>query len=172
MSNGAFPFYEIGVALKEIRKSHNDINYGGCGVFAALLGEALHNAGYEVSIRMVGYVEPPTLPLRLIREHVQFAAEADSSKVSVRHWNRYGVDNSHVFVKVRINDRDWLLDSDGLHKYDHEERPSQVDIELDDLLSFVWNPAGWNSEFNRKQIPALKKKVNQLIVPLLKEAVA
>lgn len=172
MSHGAFPFYEIGVALREIRKSHSDINYGGCGVFAALLGEALHNAGYEVSIRMAGYTEPPALPLRLIREHVQFIAEVSSGKVSVRHWNKYGVDNGHVFVKVRIDDHDWLLDSDGLHEYDPDERPSQVDITLDDLLSFVWNPAGWNSEFDRKQIPTLKKKVNKLIVPILKEAVA
>ena len=167
MSKGAFPFYERGVALEKIRKKHEDINWGGCGVFAALLGEALHNAGYDVAITMTGYGGPPRKTIKGIRKYINDCIE-NGEDITVNYWNHFGVPNHHVLVKVTLSDRVIYIDCDGLQTIDH---PVCVDISRDDLLTFVWNPIGWNSDFDRKQIPTLKKKVNKLIVPILKEAV-
>ena len=159
-----FSFYKFGNALKKIDREFA-INCGGCGAFAMRLGKILIDAGYEVKVAMLGgTAERPVEEIsRILQRHNRLTNGA----TTVRHWNRYGIENCHVMLHVRIEGNWWFVDSTGVHD-EHSYGLAEF-ISYEDLCTFADKPQGWNSMFDRRDLPTIEGMLYTHVAPVIQQ---
>ncbi len=135
--------------------SVNYLNKGGCCVFAALVGRELVNRGYVVKGVVVSF-GPREGKCRLddVRRR--------TGNTDLVDWYN-DLSFNHVGIEFRADGRTRRYDSNGvvggsdplLHMNAHPDR-----LTVEELEAFAADP-NWNTCFDRKQIPKLKKLVKQ-----------
>lgn len=138
----------------------NNLNCGGCGVFAALVAKRLNKMGIPAVVRIGDYSADvnPKLLIDTIKSNNSF-----NTKILKRN----GIKFDHFIVEITHNRRKYHLDSDFFHLanpittnyntqlYEGFLTPFQAMILAKDKYA-------WNRAFNRKQIPAMIKKLNEV----------
>ena len=145
--------HEIATTLRIVDKTVPRLNYGGCGVFAILLGEHLVNFGLNIKYHYI---------LRY-KSDIKRANEA----VNNRDW--WGLEcTSWTHIIISINDR-YYVDSTGIYKKKLDlisqhitTNPDRAKITIGvpkELIEVhIDNEDLWNSVFNRKrEIPKIKR---------------
>lgn len=149
--------------LRRLSKALNTycthINYGGCGVMAGIAGEFLHKLGVEVEIvtptnRWGDYVSP---------------AEARNNLPpdweTVWDWNANGLSSGHLAVRFKSGGRTYTWDSDGTRNrvqcFGKGMRTRAGykfggGLTVEECQRMSADPRGWNSTFNREQIPLMR----------------
>lgn len=132
-------FWQVKQLCDLIHHSFPDINNGGCGVFAALLGKELQGFG-KVHIRVGHYnLYPQTLP--------------NLKSTTVKDWYQKGVYFDHVFVEFGFPSM----------------KPYRGSIPLEIINAIAHQKGAWNPTFNRRDIPTLRKMIREHFKQVKKE---
>lgn len=139
--------HKLIIQFNKLNDEIQNIDSGGCGVFAQLLTQKLRRHRFKPVIRVLSY--QPT-------EIDELIATNDTCPL--------GTSYSHIFVEVNGE----FIDNHG--KWTEREMLNEwhgrylVDSELPLNLLKEWNsdPRCWNDTFDRKNIPVLKDKIKRI----------
>lgn len=137
-------------------------NHGGCCVIAVEIAKHLRTV-YPTKIRvstdLTGYDELADTDISEVADNMCDHADCDE-------WNDNGIYFGHVVVEFKYRGRNYHMDTNGV------KRAKDVDPSFGWIFypgEFPLKPAQtlanntdhtWNSMFNRKQIPSLRKMVS------------
>lgn len=146
--------------LKDISKEANacveDINHGGCCVMAHLIAKEMRRLGVEAE-----GVASSGNPLEIRKIH---------SKTGDGHWwESNGVDFEHVAVRFKYKGKIYTYDTDILRKSSNlfglweytADGEFGSGLRVSELKKIASTRKFWNTSFNRKDIPVLKKIVEK-----------
>jgi hypothetical protein len=151
--------------LKTISNKANDqvdkINYGGCAVMAYLVGKQLEDMGIEVEGIVPG-TNPKQARMGVSRSH----------KNDAFWWEQNGINFNHVALRFKVGGKVYTYDTDQLHKgslkfgEDLRYRAGCKfgnGFNIKELKKIQATGDGyWNTDFNRKDIPKLRKIVKEV----------
>lgn len=150
--------------LPKINSSINNINAGGCGVFASLLGERLENIGYK-----------PKYVILTSKSYDDIKNGKKYVKVFKNDSNVWDLDKYVDAIHVVLSLSGYYIDSSGCHKigvkswYCKDKRLKKgVDIDLETLKRFCNEESYWNNEFakykivKRYKISRIKSKLDKV----------
>ena len=152
-----------------------DINWGGCGVMAGIVGEILELWGIPVEV-----VTPAEydwgVPPKEARERLQ--AEYWGENWTAHDWDNNGLYRSHLAVRFVLGGKLHTWDSDGLlcseRYFGRREcgEPSHVadypfgeGMTVQECIEISSTSEGWNIKFDRRQIPLMRELAYQHLQP-------
>jgi len=140
--------------LAGVHKKHQYINWGGCCVFAGILGKHLAAVG-KVRVRVINSMWDGERNLDEVRKKVR--------KNECAEWNRHGVGFSHVVIEFAYKRRYYIIDSEGIRVLTNnlDSRYVEGALTVEEARELGSTPRGWNSIFNRDEIPAIRGKVQR-----------
>lgn len=135
-------------------------NQGGCCVIAAEIAKYLSEI-YPTSIRVSSDYSELTAP------NVVDVVNQVRNPKDIYEWNDNGIFFGHVIVEFKYKGRKYHMDTNGVERAKAVDPsfgwilyPGEVPLESAKMLASISSDA-WNSAFNRKQIPTLRKLVKQ-----------
>lgn len=141
---------------KSIYESHQSINAGGCGVFASLVGNRLSKVA-KVKIRVTDMFMEDKKLIPSARKNIK--------KNTLYEWNMNGVSFGHIIVEFLYKKKTYYVDATGVHQVASRccfGWPMYTDPltlkEVDELSGVA---KGWNQSFDRRAVPAIKRKVDK-----------
>jgi hypothetical protein len=142
----------------DIRRNHQDINAGGCCVFAAILAKQLNKVG-EARIRITDWAT---------EEDAIIKARPKVKRNTLVEWNRHGVHFNHVAIEFKYKGKTYHIDASGV------VAPPRFDFLKGELLLKEATELGdckkgWNRFFDRKEIPTIKRRVQRFFKKHLKK---
>lgn len=143
---------------KKVEATVDGVNSGGCCVFAAEVAQYLSKL-VPVQIKVVaGWCN--NTPIDIVRSKV--------SNNTPSEWNRKGLDFYHVVIQFELNGNLHIYDSNGVVKYsDFESDLIPGSLTLEEASELAGEARGWNSRFERDQIPRVRRLVREAFEPLL-----
>lgn len=146
----------IGELAQGVGKKINNLNCGGCGVFAVELYKRLKGLelGVEPQLWILSSWSSTEERYREIREMLR----AKGVTRTLGKFNDYGWYLRHVIVEFAGG---WF---DGTGFYQNFESlndnwgcKNAFKIEFEDIETMVSDPSGWNDRFDREEIPEMRK---------------
>ena len=138
----------------KVERKHPDINWGGCGVFAALVAKRLKKH-FDVKIR-VGNDITPEVAIDDIRTRVE--------SNTVDEWNCEDMWFSHVVIEFQWKGKTYHYDTTGLHEASDTTYMGGYPIVEGHLtvreMTELARSKGWNTSFDRDSIPEIRKTIN------------
>lgn len=139
------------------------INYGGCGVMAAITGGTLRKLGVEAEVVTIGnclYEDFGGRAAAHIRSNVY-------DNTDPHEWDDNGLDRGHLAVRFKLGGRVHTWDSDAMYRtgryFGENKYPSAgkfgEGLTIEEAKAITKTGAGWNSTFNRRHIPMLRHLV-------------
>lgn len=149
-----------------------DINWGGCGVMAGIVGEILELLGVPVEVVTSSACGCSPAEARQ-RLYWNIEAENDGRWDSAA-WDSEGVNRTHLAVRFMLGGDLYTWDSDGLIKSDKyfgrlgcgtpphvADYPFGEGMTVAECVHIGSDQAGWNCRFNRSQIPQMRELAYQ-----------
>jgi len=172
--------------LSATLKAHgmHDINSGGCGVMAGIVGEILESLGVPVEVvTSSAHGCSPAEARWNIEENdycwddAEWDIEADE-RWDTSAWDSAGLSRAHLAVRFMLGGDMYSWDSDGLIKSDKYfglwpdcGEPSHVadypfgdGMTVRECIEISSTDDGWNSTFDRRQIPLMRKLAQQCLL--------
>lgn len=156
-------------------QTYGDINYGGCGVMAGIVGEILEMWGIPVEV-VTPSDDDSGVPPKLARERLQ--AEYWGEHWTAADWDNNGLSRSHLAVRFMLGGKLHTWDSDGLlcsnrffgrlkcgeplHEADY---PFGAGMTVQECIEISSKADGWNDMFDRAQIPLMRELAYQHLLP-------
>ena len=147
--------------LGKISKKYPTINYGGCGAFALYVSDELNKRNIKHDIAWIGNTFGNSSMKKEIREIFK-----SNSYVNLVEFNRNGIYLSHAMIKIKNNFVDAEGVFNGFNNTNWTYREVLATIKTDELRMLVNDEQGWNDEFNRKNMPKLKKDIEKIMKKL------
>lgn len=150
-----------------------NLNYGGCCVYAAEIARILQKAGYAVRVVTGrpwewGSDHPQIDDIR----DIILKNNCDNRKKC--NWSMHDIGFWHVAVQVRIRDEWYSCDSDtvtiGAAQFGKDRRMHTAPgsgFTVEEAIGFASESEGWNSMFDRQQIPAVHSLIRKHLSALL-----
>lgn len=145
-----------------MQANHPYINYGGCCVYAAMIAEKLQALGLEVEVitPVFGrYYQNASVVRKLVKN------------VAIkREWNDNGLSTNHLAVRFKTKaGHIYTYDSDALirgstffsNEMDMTDPKFGTGLTVKEAKAFASKQDGWNRTFDRRSIPAIRRKVNE-----------
>lgn len=160
-----FPFTKVRDFLDDFDSLFYRINWGGCAVAAAII--ARHLLPYADDVRITAY------------DNWHRNKNIDRARHQVKHntvrdWNAVGVAFTHVWVEFEWNGRWYAIDSEGLRSrkkmYKEWGIPFEGSFTVQEMNVLSRHQRGWNSAFDRDQIPAMRKYADKYLGRMLQAA--
>lgn len=138
-----------------VNSSISSVNRGGCAVFASLMGQCLQKYG-NVAIAVASDVSTASV------DEVR-CNNIDTN--SLDEWTDNGVSFSHVIIELTYNGVKYHIDSTGVSRAALHAGVGRWPI-LDGRLTVeettsIASYTDWNRRFDRRQIPKMKKQINE-----------
>ena len=138
------------------------INHGGCCVYARAVAEAL----LQYRIKAKGIVAAYDAKTWDLKHRALGNARRKVEKNTTYEWNRHGVCFAHVGLEFTYRGKVWHYDTHGCHP-----KTTKLDgmliyrgrLSLEEMKALTTGDQGWNSCFNKKRIPALRKMVQKAL---------
>ena len=158
-----FPFKEVNKILEFADTNYIRINWGGCGFMAAIIAQ--HLTPIVDEIKIVSYSSwSSNTNIDAVRSQV--------NDNSMSGWEEFGVGFGHVWVEFKWRNKWYAVDCEGIksqavmrHKWGN---PGGGSFTLKEIKAISNNRGGWNSSFNRDQVPSMRnvmgRKFNNLFV--------
>lgn len=148
---------------QSILDNHPHINYGGCCVFAAMIAKHLEKHT-ETRIVVGDWAA-------LDDDTGDNIRNIDDARPSVRkntmvEWNNGGVQFGHVLVEITYKRKKYHVDARGVFPA-AERDPSfrypiyNGSLTLKEAAKLGASSKGWNTTFDREEIPMIKRAVNK-----------
>ena len=152
----------------EVSENVEQLNCGGCGVYAWLVAKALTKLGLKtevVATNMGWFKKPDEIDLNALRAQL---AEGNMSLKTKRHWEMLGAEFAHVGVRLKVGKKYYVADANAVNPGKTRLASYKVykgAYTLEEAEAFAKEARGWNSWFDRKQIPTIRKLVNKYLSP-------
>jgi hypothetical protein len=147
--------YHLEPALPQVKKKFPSINFGGCGVFANLLANELDKLGVKYKIVWIGSHRRHKKIIKQTFNHY-------GGLVTLNEFNEQEVFLAHVMIKIGKT----YIDASGVYNSFKETQWSYrcviCDITKEQLEFITLTSIGWNTSFNRNQIPRVEKEVKKI----------
>lgn len=134
-----------------INSIFKNINAGGCGHFALMLGKKLEAEGHNVSVVCLQKF-CQTDDIEEIKRVYELAPD------DLEELNSKGAYLTHIMLKVD----DYFIDSTGIYndtlKYPDFQQAAQVNL---NKLESWCNSEGWNTMFDLEQLPKMQHLINK-----------
>jgi len=147
--------YHLEPALPQVQNKFPSINWGGCGVFANLLANELDKLGVKYKIIWIGHEARHKKDIKDIFKHY-------GGQVSLIDFNNRDIYLAHVMIKVGRK----FIDASGVHKNLNDTQWGwyrlRHEITKEQLEFISLTSEGWNTSFNRNQIPRVEKEVKKI----------
>lgn len=148
-------------AVQAAAANVEDLNCGGCGLFAAAVGKQIEKLGVKVKVRIGHWpfvVKTDAIP----------RGRKNNSK-TLDEWNDSGLNIGHAFLEFEHEGEKYHFDSGGVTKANESNCPTLKSmvpypdsLNLRELALTVRQQDGWNTSFNRKEFPALSKEIKTI----------
>lgn len=139
-----------------------NINYGGCCVFAAIVGTELKRLGISARGIVASYSN------EVGNTNIDAARENVSENIPWK-WEESGVCFTHVGVEYDINGTVKHYDSNGVKRKGSRLMHWEIydgRLTVDELKELSRTGKGWNSRFTRKDIPAIRRLIKEEMAAL------
>lgn len=156
-------------------QTKGDINWGGCGVMAGIVGEILQLWGIPVEVVTPAEYDWSVSP-KEARERLQ--AEYWGENWTARDWDNNGLHRAHLAVRFLLGGKLHTWDSDGLLCSDKffgrlsccepthvADYPFGDGMTVQECIEISSTPRGCNRTFDRRQIPLMRKLAHQHLLP-------
>jgi hypothetical protein len=145
----------------DVMERYPNINYGGCCVYAAMITAALKKHGIEAKgiVASYGAGKPKWMSKDIATIN---KARKNIQKNTIHEWQMNGISFAHVGVEFKIDGKKKHYDSEGVRPASKvlDKMPIYAGrMEYIELRALAGKKDGWNTSFNRKDIPALRKLV-------------
>ena len=146
---------------KEVIKRYPSINYGGCCVYAAIVATELKKYKIDacgiVASRSAGETD-----------YSIDQARNNINKNTVQSWENNGIVLSHIGLEFEVGGKKKHYDTKGVRpasRYSGDLTIYKGRFQHAELKQLAAKKSGWNNHFNRRDIPAIRKLVqNRLAV--------
>ena len=143
--------------LISIHGRHHNINCGGCGVFATLAYPFISQLFDNVSICLVQYYGKGE-NVDHTRKEIIINGESVYDK---KNWG--ALNFNHILLKVVVDDVSYLIDSEGVREEeDYCYHVCDGSFTYEEIKALSASGSGWNSWFDRDQIPSINADVAHL----------
>ncbi len=148
--------------LSDIHESFKNINAGGCGEFAKMLGNKLKEN--NVKFKYVLISEDKRMSILASQRNFKTLKEDVLNDPWSRQMNGYGI------AHIMIYHNGYFIDSTGAHRglgntLWHQFRGYQISAILPQDVLIDWcGQNTWNDMFDRKQIPYIENRIKNLIL--------
>jgi hypothetical protein len=150
----------LGVSVNAL--THHSVNYGGCGVYAALVCERLEALGITAECIVPDWGDAPSVDQA--RDNLGGNTEAND-----RDWVEAGLSFYHVGVRFEFEGKWYTHDSDRTRK-SHDVFGREGLIALDGgmtaaemRVAAITDGRGWNPQFSREYIPEIEQRVAAMV---------
>ena len=156
--------------LSAALKAHGmyDINHGGCGVMAGIVGEILELLG--VPVEVVTSSHRGCSPAKARRRLYWNIEDENDVRWDNSAWDSAGVNRSHLAVRFMLGRDMYTWDSDGLIKSGkyfgrddcgepthYAKYPFGEGMTVAECVYISSCEKDWNRTFNRRQIPQMRE---------------
>lgn len=152
----------LSILSSKLDKSYNSINNGGCGLVTASATIKLLPLIPTAKIAIYND-DNPTNEIRKLVKDVD----------SLKSWNDQGWYINHTYMYFEHNNKQWLFDSNGVHKFNEYMEFTGThntgSITAQELLTMSNNTDGWNPWFNRNQSHGIKIMIGKFANALLNQ---
>ena len=156
-----------------------DINWGGCGVMAGIVGELLELWGIPVEVvTPAGYDWGVTPKDARDRLQAEYWGENLGDNWTAHDWDINGLYRAHLAVRFVLGGKLYTWDSDGLLCSDKffgrlpcgepthvADYPFGDGMTVQECIEISSTPSGWNRTFARRQIPLMRELAYQYLLP-------
>jgi len=142
----------LSTLLHCINSIFKNINSGGCGHFALMLGEKLINHGYNPEIICLQkFINDDDI--KQIKENFNLAPD------ELMELNQMGAYLNHIMIKCD----GFYIDSTGIYKDISNIYPDfeELGVVSFDKLKSWCNCDDWNNTFDKKQLPKMERLINK-----------
>lgn len=149
---------------KHINRQYNSVNYGGCAVYASVVGRNLAKCGYLVRIGVSSSWNDTDPTIDDARNNI---LNKNNKRASIEQWNDQEIYFGHVWVEVCVGGT-WYAHDTNKTKMSDGVDPTfgwdQYDgfMTLEEITPLANSKRGWNTEFDRYQIKAIKADVARM----------
>lgn len=160
-------------ALEQLQTDmHNieNLNLGGCGVFAMYVCKELKNLGIDAEVVTATHegCSPSVVEYRMKANNLK-----KKHRKSAYYWDLNGLDRSHIGVRFKWGLHTFTYDSNairyarktfGIINGNHGwkcDYPFGQGMSPKQIKPLVQDSEYWNDSFDRKQIPLVKKLIKQ-----------
>lgn len=148
----------LAAIASEVSRNVDNVNRGGCGVYAVELAKRMKKLGFtDMKLRVYSY--PKANNERLVNvTSVERKVFADNPPDNIYEWNDNGVYFCHV--RMEWGFRVWDVEGDEAAKTDkvwrwYPRHPGSISLKA--LNCLTAKRACWNPTFDRTQIPLMRK---------------
>lgn len=141
----------------DLDSEFEDINRGGCGAMAAMVGKHLERMGVVCDVATPDYGSVPAK----VRNSV-----GDRSMPS--DWDRNGMSRSHLAIRFKIGMSVRLWDTDNgvvdhIDLWELSGKAMGLGLTVQECAWISDSGVGWNSCFDRDQLPAMQERVDDVL---------
>ena len=157
---------ELNNTMSVLDMNHYDINYGGCGAVAAIIGNLLKDKCKVRVALMPSWGGGKTEDFADIRNDLRNNCDDES----ISDWYDRGISFGHAWIEFCYKRKWYAIDSG--HCVPYKEFPNYRDkynehMTLEDMEVLGDNPHGWNSHFDRSQLPEIKETLEIEILGII-----
>lgn len=143
---------------EEVYDRYPNINSGGCCVYAAMVVAELNKLNIPAKGIVASYSSLASKSIDKIRPLIE--------KNTLDEWQKNGVSFSHVGVEFTLNGKKKHYDTGGVRKAGKELDHMPIykgRLEYIELRALAAKKYGWNTCFNRRDIPELRRLVKSFL---------
>ena len=156
-------------------QTYGDINLGGCGVMASIVGEIMEL--WDIPVEVVTPSEND-IGVSPKEARARLQAEYWCENWTADDWDDNGLSRFHLAVRFALGGKLYTWDSDGLlcsNRFFGRRvcgRPAHAanypfgdGMTVQECIEISSTPDGWNSMFDRNQIPLMRELAYQHLLP-------
>lgn len=139
----------------DVNCKYTYINNGGCAVYAAIVGKALQDMGVNVKVLVAGSWWGNNGHVDKARENVKHIGKKEE-------WRKNNISFGHVGLEFFWKRKKYHYDSNGCHKPAKKLDGATIfpgRMTVEECIAIAKEARGWNTSFDRKHIPALRRMV-------------
>lgn len=147
---------ELEKLCRDLDKKFRAINCGGCCVVAGYVALFLRHCDIDAKVIVI---DGRTRDLNKLRNQFE-----DPSDIS--NWFNSSISFAHVLVAFTYNGKEYVMDSNGIRSKSGEQDIAEGHLEIREAIALGRKTSGWNSWFDRKQIPGIRRTITKHLKPL------
>ena len=148
---------KLNIGLKTVKNEYPNINRGGCGFSALLIGHELRKRGFKIKYVLIS----DTLEFETTKEALKVYNSLKESQINTpMKADSLGFNIAHIMVYYK----GLVIDVDGICSWENSKWCTPYTIiscipSERIVRKWVSHVVGWNTTFDRRHLPKIKRKI-------------